>query len=690
MNRGKRMNNVLTRDENSFFINGKPDYLISGEFHYFRVPRSDWARRMRLFREAGGNTLATYVPWQIHEPEEGNILFGDRDERDLAAFLKTAAEEGLMVTLRPGPYVYSELTNAGIPGWLIDGHPEIMARRLDGSTIGPFAVSYLHPVFLEKARKYYHAFCEVVRPFLSVNGGPVAMIQLDNELGGIHIWSGSLDYNAETMGFGRENGRWPMWLKKKYGENADITVLPPSEAKTREEQLLKRDYADFYIDTLCEYLMTLKGWLKEENMDVPLIHNSANPNMNGMFTEAAGKLGDGFLLGSDHYYTLGPTWDQNSPTPQYAISCYRSMEMLRAMGMLPTVMEMPAGNLADVPPLLSEDLYAAWMLHAAYGIKGLNYYIYTGGPNFPGSGSTCDIYDYHAPIAARGGKRESYYAMKRFGVFLQSHRWMAAAKRKTSAQLGFIMKDTRMTEYQLRDGFSGVKAWNKTCFDLLYALESSACPAEMKPVDGPLDLSKPLVLMCPERMSAGEQQNVASFVKEGGSLLVMLALPTCDENGYPCTILMDALGVSGFAPCPRPAACAVINGKKVYSVQDMTLAHLPEKAEIIGTNGEGGEPLCAEWSVGEGRVMWLGLTFSYTQFAHAEMLEDLLLFLGAKKTASSSNRNIFTSLWEDKGRKVLFVMNLFSGKQSTDITILGKNVIHADLNPMEVRVIEDF
>ena len=95
---------TLSFDFQSLILNGERRFLFSGEMHYFRVPRADWRRRMRLWKESGGNFIATYVPWLIHEPEEGTILFGDRSERDLAGFLETAAEEGLPVMLRPGPY----------------------------------------------------------------------------------------------------------------------------------------------------------------------------------------------------------------------------------------------------------------------------------------------------------------------------------------------------------------------------------------------------------------------------------------------------------------------------------------------------------------------------------------------------------------------------------------------------------
>ena len=76
----------ISFDKTSIQIDGKESFLISGEFPYFRIPRSDWRRRMELFRDAGGNCIATYVPWGIHEPEEGKICFDDVDHRSLTAF----------------------------------------------------------------------------------------------------------------------------------------------------------------------------------------------------------------------------------------------------------------------------------------------------------------------------------------------------------------------------------------------------------------------------------------------------------------------------------------------------------------------------------------------------------------------------------------------------------------------------
>ena len=54
---------------------GKSLFLTSGEFHYFRVPKSDWRARLSLLKEAGILCAATYIPWLLHEPEEGVFDF---------------------------------------------------------------------------------------------------------------------------------------------------------------------------------------------------------------------------------------------------------------------------------------------------------------------------------------------------------------------------------------------------------------------------------------------------------------------------------------------------------------------------------------------------------------------------------------------------------------------------------------
>jgi len=68
--------------------NERRQFLVSGEFHYFRVPRSAWKERLELWKACGGKTVATYVPWLLHEPQEGTFRFGGESWLELERFLE--------------------------------------------------------------------------------------------------------------------------------------------------------------------------------------------------------------------------------------------------------------------------------------------------------------------------------------------------------------------------------------------------------------------------------------------------------------------------------------------------------------------------------------------------------------------------------------------------------------------------
>lgn len=150
-----------------FLLDGKPFLIRSGELHYPRVPRDRWRDRMRKMRAMGLNTLCTYVFWNVHEPEPGRFVFSG--DADLAAFLRTAQEEGLRVILRPGPYICSEWDFGGLPAWLLR-EPDLKVRTRD-------------PRFLEAARRYLARVGEEAASFQCGRGGPIILVQVENEYG---------------------------------------------------------------------------------------------------------------------------------------------------------------------------------------------------------------------------------------------------------------------------------------------------------------------------------------------------------------------------------------------------------------------------------------------------------------------------------------------------------------------------
>lgn len=158
---------VLTYNDTSFLMDGKPYTIVSGAMHYFRIPREYWADRLTKLKECGFNTVETYTCWNLHEENEG--VFNFSGMLDIAEYIRIAESLGLNVILRPGPYICSEWEFGGLPAWLLR-YKDMSIRCND-------------PVFIEKVRNYYRALFDEVRPHLSTNGGGIIMVQIENEYG---------------------------------------------------------------------------------------------------------------------------------------------------------------------------------------------------------------------------------------------------------------------------------------------------------------------------------------------------------------------------------------------------------------------------------------------------------------------------------------------------------------------------
>ncbi len=686
----------ITVADQYYQIDGKAIYLNSGEFHYFRVPRADWKERMALFKEAGGNCLATYSPWLIHEPEEGRFDFGDDNPQlDLEAFLQTANEMGLYVVCRPGPYQYSELVAMGLPLWLTRDYPEVRAVNRKGEFLTDSfrcdQVSYLHPVFLEKVKAWYARICPIIAKHTVHKGGPVAFVQPDNELAGIQVWNGGHDYNPEAMGFGSDDGRYPRFLKRKYGSldrlndayggsyGAFSDVDPRSSANVETPYLLEKDYFAFYCEHMAEYFEFMIGEMEHRGIDVSFVHNSANPNMNTYFLESVERLGDKLLIGSDHYYNLNMHWEQNNPTPQYAVKVFFSNEMLRLMGFPPTIFELPGGSVSDWPPMTTQDLQACYLTNVAYGMKGHNYYIFTGGPNVAGTGTTSDIYDFAAPVGPFGEIRETYQTVKEFGLFMKENQWLVEAEREADFQIAMPWEYTRARNYAVACTELEESADSTWTFIRDGLLQSSFC-AGLSPVfcdlkqEEAADTSKPVYVPACSYMERESQKRVVKLLKAGATVIMGPTVPLLDELLEPCRIIADFLGLEADtfsirrnAEPARPSIGDLVNisnNGAVYLAEG-----LPASVSVIGHDENSGLPFLWEvGTAGAGRVLMLGMRWFHSMNEHRRMVARVMQHCGIRPVVQASNPNLWTSLRTAGNKSMLFTINLYSAPMETEVT----------------------
>ena len=178
---------ILTYQGTQFYLDGEPFVVISGTMHYFRIPRAYWHDRLLKLKECGFNTVETYTCWNLHELREGEFDFSGN--LDIAAYIAEAAKVGLHVILRPGPYICSEWEFGGLPSWLLN-YENMPLRCYD-------------ELFLSKLRPYYNELLSRVRPYLASKGGPIFMLQIENEYGS---YGDDKDYLHAIVDLYKENG----------------------------------------------------------------------------------------------------------------------------------------------------------------------------------------------------------------------------------------------------------------------------------------------------------------------------------------------------------------------------------------------------------------------------------------------------------------------------------------------------
>jgi len=152
---------------NDFLLDGARFEIRCGEIHAARVPREYWRHRLQMAKAMGLNTVCAYLFWNQIEPQSGK--FDWSGQTDVAEFCRIAQEEKLWVILRPGPYACAEWEMGGLPWWLLK-YDDIKLRTRD-------------PRYLDAAKRYLKEVGRILGPMQITRGGPILMVQVENEYG---------------------------------------------------------------------------------------------------------------------------------------------------------------------------------------------------------------------------------------------------------------------------------------------------------------------------------------------------------------------------------------------------------------------------------------------------------------------------------------------------------------------------
>ena len=187
-----------------FMLDNKPFQIRGGELHPQRIPRRYWRQRVRAAKAMGLNTVSMYVFWNGLEKTEGKWDFSGSN--DVAAFIDLCAKEGMWVIFRPGPFVCGEWDLGGLPTYLLKNDETKLRCTANAE-------------FMEAQRRYLEKMADIAVPRLAQNGGPIIVVQLENEYG---------SYRS-----GHDEHEYMQWFKD-FWEGKGAKALCVSEGNTAD------------------------------------------------------------------------------------------------------------------------------------------------------------------------------------------------------------------------------------------------------------------------------------------------------------------------------------------------------------------------------------------------------------------------------------------------------------------------
>jgi beta-galactosidase len=385
---------------------GRPWFPVTGEIHYSRLPRERWNEVLGHARAGGLDSVATYVFWRAHEPEPGR--FDWSGNLDLRAFTELAADHGLDVVVRLGPWAHGEARHGGFPDWLV-------ARDLKTRTDDPDYLALVRPL--------YAATIAQLQGLTHAEGGPVVAAQVDNELYDQPGHLATLRALAEELGL-----RVPIWTATGWG-GAQVpgTLLPVYSAYT-------------------------EGFWEDAAVEWPAF---------APFHFRYSEVRDDLTVGADLRKALDVTAAAPGGDPlcnaRDALTPFATCELGGGMHVA-----------YHRRPLVSgEDVAALALAKIGSGSAWQGYYMYAGGtqrstPEGPeqesqDTGYPNDVpalsYDFHAPVGEHGQIRPHHHYLRRQHLWLREdgHRIAAMA-----AEVGGGGEDPGELRWAVRsDGSSG-------------------------------------------------------------------------------------------------------------------------------------------------------------------------------------------------------------------------------------------
>lgn len=686
-----------------FTLKNRPFFLYSGEIHYFRIPKKQWAARLKTLKAAGFNAVSTYIPWIWHEPTEGRFdLTGETlPERDIVGFMDLAKKLGLSVSARVGPVSNAELVKEGIPLWLTDNYPDVFVtgRRDVGNLPHVTLISYLHPVFQEKVDRWYEAVLPVVAERQSTRGGPVVAVQLCNEIAMVHWLQKGADYKEHV------NALYRTFLEEKYKtldalNHAHGThyvsfgeVPQPKSEEVSPDRLTRHvDWALFYRRYYATYFHGLAARARARGINVPLFCNIPQfydydvrgrgnwaPMTTSMFRDFP-VLTPNLIFGGayqmrhldfENFHDVALTTEVTRmlgavevPVPPSAPApgAWTAWPEFRPLAESPVPVvcaELQTGIMRDRPRLYPQQVLLNVKSSVGQGLSGVNAYMFAGGVNPPGLGAFGTYHDWQAPVGPDGEERPHLEPLKDFGKFLS---WggplLAQTRKAVDTTFGFYLP-YYATEYWSSPWVDALESqrtnlWYDGVARLAQLAGFSYNHADVQRASLEVLKQYPsLWVYSLDFMDGDTQLKLARYVQEGGKLILGPRIPTRDLQGRPNTLLADELGISVVG---EQKGNVVRVGKTDEWVQGPLQTYTARGAAHVLVNHPTGAAVLMK-EQGRGRVLAVGFGLPHVYDHFRQWLLDWTEALGVRPQITCDPWDVQAVLRRTEEFGFLFVFN---------------------------------
>ncbi|MCD6509604.1 MAG: beta-galactosidase [Thermoprotei archaeon] len=638
--------------EGYVIVNGKRIPLLSGEFHYWRVPKENWRKVLMRIKELGLDLVSSYVPWNYHEVSKGKYDFkGETSpQRDLDGFLSLTEELGFLVLIRPGPYIYSEWPNAGPPDYAVRYHR-------------------LHDEFFKSAEPYIRAVSEIISPHQHTRGGNVVLLQVDNE---IDPWTPRY---GRQLGLRGEPGLFHEWLKEKYEsvenlnrawgtryrkitEARPLEIPPPSRKFPELRRYL--DFCEFREWCVVQIAKRLTKMFRDYGIEIPVYFNTYPTLGTPQNFIKLKEMAD--LIGIDIYMPNMVPWDS-------LLHLSAIVRYMRASIGFAWSAEFGSGIWHDwhyktgvIGP--GHHRYMA-LLAMMFGLVGWNWYMLVNRDNW-----------YFSPINEWG--RARWELWDDFKYVIEVYKEVMPVNLEKLTETTLVLP--RSLAYNLRDDL-----WNAT----FSSLHKAGIDFELYVPESGRYAKKLIIYSGPEFLKESQQELLMKEVKKGATLVFMNYAPKLSDEGGSTEVF------KGYVP--EVAGVYSVPGR--YEVKLSGKSDIITSEYVVAYEEVGGEPIIAEryelrrgreeediidvevvkgeryvigyvTKCGNGRIVTIGLTPS----------PKLLIFLHDALNVPLYVRpevsNILAALYRDDGSYYLFVANVSNEEKGA--------IIHLDTDSLGI------